>query len=220
MARQSSSSSTSSPSQACRAERALNPSVGRSTMLAKASRGREMSKIALSLILGLASAFVQAQTIYKCAGSNGSVIYAQSPCGKDARIVMQAPVSAKSSNDDDSESPSPTRKPDPNIQAISDSVDDSNCRRDAQRLNIAPPSERIDQANQQIAELNSRVYANGYGALAADQQTADEINSLREVISSEQARNDALIVEAKKKMNDALAECDRKKAEREVRAKR
>jgi|GEM_PF-1409458 len=218
MARQSSSSSTSSPSQACRAERALNPSVGRSRMPAKASRGGEMSKIALSLMLGLASAFVQAQTIYKCAGSNGSVIYAQSPCGKDARIVMQAhPASAKSSNDDDSESPSPTRKPDPNIQAISDSVDDTNCRRDAQRLNVAPPTEQIEQANRQIADLSSRVYANGY---AADQQTADEIYSLRQVISSEQARNEVLAAESKKRMDDALAECDRKKAELEVRAKR
>lgn len=187
-------------------------------MPAKASRGGEMSKIALSLMLGLASAFVQAQTIYKCAGSNGSVIYAQSPCGKDARIVMQAhPASAKSSNDDDSESPSPTRKPDPNIQAISDSVDDTNCRRDAQRLNVAPPTEQIEQANRQIADLSSRVYANGY---AADQQTADEIYSLRQVISSEQARNEVLAAESKKRMDDALAECDRKKAELEVRAKR
>ncbi|HEX7917117.1 DUF4124 domain-containing protein [Rudaea sp.] len=184
-----------------------------------------MGKIALSLLLGSASAFVQAQTIYKCAGSNGSVIYSQSPCGKDARIVMQGrPASEKSSNGDEGGPPPSTRKPDANIQAISDSVDDSNCRRDAQRLAVAPSNEKIEQANRQIAELNSRVYVNGYGqtntgnAAIANQQVEEEITSLRQVISSEQARNEALIAESKKRMADALAECDRKKSEREVRA--
>ena len=175
-----------------------------------------MSKIALSLILGLASVFAQAQTIYKCTGSNGSVIYSQNPCGKDARIVMQAnPASAKSPDDDDSGSPPPTRKPDPNIQAISNSVDDTNCRRDAQRLNVVPSTEKIEQANRQIVELNSRVYVNGY---TVDQQGADEIESLKQAISSEQERNEALAVQSKKRMDDALAECDRKKSERETRA--
>jgi len=182
-----------------------------------------MSKFALSLILGLTSAFVQAQPIYKCTGGNGSVTYSQSPCGKDARIVMQA-HSADTSAGDERGSPPLPRRPDANIQAISDSVDDSNCRRDAQRLAVAPSMDKIDQANQQIAELNSRIYVNGYGRTSAgnasvvNRQIEEQIISLQQVISSEQTRNQALVAEAKKRMEDALAECDRKKTEREARA--
>jgi len=185
-----------------------------------------MGKIALSLMLGLTTTFVQAQTVYKCTGSNGSVTYSQNPCGKDARIVMQAHSSSeKSSEADERGSPPPPRKPDANIQAISDSADDSNCRRDAQRLAAMPSREKIEQANRQIAELNSRIYVNDYGQTSAGNaaianRREEEIISLEQVISSEQTRNEALVAESKKRMDDALAECDRKKTEREARANR
>src|SRR5689334_14365138 len=121
-----------------------------------------MSKIALAFVLCFSPAILAAQSVYKCTGANGVVTYSQNPCGKDAKLIMDAKTLAKhAGSGSDGEQPAPAapkipdkERPDPNIQAISDSVEDSRCRRDAQRLFVAPSTARIDQANGQIAELS------------------------------------------------------------------
>lgn len=167
-----------------------------------------------------------AQTVYKCVGPNGVVTFSQNKCGNDASLVMDGKKSAKVGADVEGSQPSatsPTEKADANIQAISDSVEDSNCQRDAQRLFIVPSQARIEQANRQIAELKSRVYANGYGqthvgnAAIANQQVEQEIISLNQVISSEQARNDSILAESRRRVSDAITECNKRKQEREDR---
>lgn len=189
-----------------------------------------MSKIALAVLLGIASSMVGAQTVYKCAKADGSVTFSQRPCGKDAKIVMgdssaSKDVSTGENRDTKSSGSQPT--PDPNIQAISDSVDDANCRRDAQRLAPAAPStERIDQARAELAQLQSQTGAAGAENTNSDyaqpvsQPYAQQIADLNEFISSEQARIDAIAADSQKKVDEALAACDRQKSEREARARK
>ena len=189
-----------------------------------------MSKIALAFVLCFSPAILAAQAVYQCTGANGTVTYSQNPCGKDAKLIMDAKALAKhAGSGSDGEQPAPAapklpdkERLDPNIRAISDSVEDSRCRRDAQRLSVAPSTAKIDQANSQIAQLSSRRYVNGYGEAQAgnapttNQQVEQEITSLRQVISTEQAKNDSMIAESNRRVADALAECDKKKAERET----
>lgn len=183
-----------------------------------------MSKIALAVLLGIAPPLVGAQTVYQCTGADGSVTFSQNPCGKDAKIVMDERAPPKNASaDDNGDSKSSAPRPDPNIQAISDSVDDSNCRRDAQRLAVTPSTERIDQAQAELARLQSQVgassaeAASAYYAQSLDQPDAQQVADLQDAILSEQARIDALAADSQKRVAEALAECDRKKSEREAR---
>ena len=185
-----------------------------------------MSKIALAVLLGIASSMVGAQTVYKCTKADGSVTFSQSPCGKDAKVVMgNSPTSKDASAGENHDAKSPASQPatDPNIQAISDSVDDANCRRDAQRLATPVPStERIDQARAELAQLQpqagaaSAENANSDYSQPVGQPYAQQIADLNEFISSEQARISALAADSQKKVEEALAACDRKKTEREA----
>src|SRR6185437_3949121 len=101
---------------------------------------------------------------------NGNSVFTTDPCGKDAKLVAGTPPKPRArSTDDDPPSPAPAAAEAPKrrertaVDDISDSVADSTCRRDAQKLYMVPSTARIDQANRQIAELNNRTYVNGYG---------------------------------------------------------
>ena len=188
-----------------------------------------MSKIALAVLLGIAPFAVGAQTVYKCTKADGSVMFSQNPCGKDAKIVMDdrsSPKNTSASDNGDAKSPASQPTTDPNVQAISDSVDDSNCRRDAQRLATVPSTERIDQAQADLARLQSQIgadstaSANSYYAQPVGQSDAQQIADLQEFISSERANINAQGAESQKRVDEALAACDRKKSEREARARK
>lgn len=188
-----------------------------------------MSKIALAVLLGIAPSLAGAQTVYQCTGANGTVTFSQNPCGKDAKIVMDdrsSPKNASAGGNGDARSSEPRPATDPNVQAISDSVDDSNCRRDAQRLAVAPSTERLDQAQAELGRLQSQAgtgsagNANSYYVQSQDQSDAQQMADLQEIISSEQARIDALTAESQKRVEEALAVCDRQKSEREARARK
>jgi len=186
-----------------------------------------MSKIALAFVLAVVAALTHAQTVYQCAGPNGSMTYSQTPCGGNAKLIMSSGPKPKhdesTAGDAGMAAPKAVAKPlpDANIQAISDSVADSNCRRDAEHLFISPSTARIDQANAQIAQLSRREYVNGYGqayvgqAAIANQQVEQQIVSLQQLIATEQASNNAIIADSNRRVADATAECDKKKAERE-----
>ena len=186
-----------------------------------------MSKIALAVLLGLAPALVSAQTVYKCTGANGSVTYSQAPCGKDAKLVMESKPSAKRVDSvGDAVQPvapktSDKGRPDPNIQAISDSVDDSNCRRAAQRSYIEPDTSEIDGLMAQVRSLENSHYVGAttgvYNANSQHMEQEDRIraSNLRGVIATKEQQNASIRADSQRAMRDALAECDRKKADRE-----
>jgi hypothetical protein len=182
-----------------------------------------MGKLVLTFALCFSPALAVAQTVYKCVGTNGSIVYSQQPCGKDATLIMGAKAPAKSSaSDEDAAQPAAPkapdkRRPDRNVQAISDAVDDTNCRRAAQRLFVAPSTAKIDEAEAEIRQRESRSWVSQNAAQVQSMAKMDEqeILTLRQTISFEQSRNDAMIAESNRRVSDALAECDKKKAERE-----
>jgi len=182
-----------------------------------------MSKIALAFVLAVVAALTHAQTVYQCAGPNGSMTYSQTPCGGNAKLIMSSgskPKHDESTGDDAGmAAPKAIAKPlpDANIQAISDSVADSNCRRDAEHLFISPSTAKIEQAEADIRERQNRVWTGRNAAQVQSMGRMDEqeIISLRQIISTEQARNDSIAAESRRIVSDALAECDKKKAERE-----
>jgi len=184
-----------------------------------------MSKIALAVLLGVAPAFVSAQTIYKCTSANGAVTYSQAPCGRDAKLVMDSKPSVKrgDSVDDAAQSATPKTAPrsDPNIQAISDSVEDSNCRRAAQRSYIEPDTSEIDGLMAQVRSLENSHYVGAttgvYNANSQHMEQEDRIraSNLRGVIATKEQQNASIRADSQRAMRDALAECDRKKSERE-----
>jgi len=186
-----------------------------------------MSKIALAVLLSLAPALVSAQTVYKCTSATGSVTYSQAPCGKDAKLVMDSKPSAKRADSVDDAALSATPKaadkgrPDPNVQAISDSVEDTNCRRSAQRLYFEPDTSDIDSLMAQIRELENSHYVNSAtGVHTANSQHMEQedrirASNLRGVIATKEQQNASIRADSQRAMREALAECDKRKAERE-----
>jgi hypothetical protein len=199
-----------------------------STITRRAERGRGMSKIALAVLLGIAPFAVGAQTVYKCTKADGSVMFSQNPCGKDAKIVMDdrsSPKNTSASDNGDAKSPASQPTTDPNVQAISDSVDDSNCRRDAQRLATVPSTERINQAQAELGRLESIGVVDSAGNVnsysqSVGQSDVQQIADLKEFISAEQASINAQAADSQKRVDEALAACDRKKTEREARVRK
>ena len=151
-----------------------------------------MSKIALAFLLCFAPAIIPAQTVYQCIGPGGSVTYSQSPCGKDAKLIMGSSTPAKrTASDGDNAQPIGSKaadksRPDPNIQAISDSVDDANCRRAAEHLFVAPSTAKIDQAESEIRERQNRSWVGRNAAQVQNMARMDEqeILMLRQAISA------------------------------------
>ena len=187
-----------------------------------------MSKIAFAVLLGIAPFAVGAQTVYKCTKADGSVMFSQNPCGKDAKIVMDdrsSPKNTSAGENGDAKSSASQPTTDPNVQAISDSVDDSNCRRDAQRLATVPSTERINQAQAELGRLESIGVVDSAGNVnsysqSVSQPDVQQIADLKEFISAEQASINAQAADSQKRVDEALAACDRKKSEREARARK
>src|SRR5438270_2613504 len=82
-----------------------------------------------------------AQKVYKCTVS-GVVTYSQHECGSDAKEIMDIPKGT----------PRPAAHDDA-LQAISNSVEDADCRRSAKRLHDEYSEQRIADAQDQITHL-------------------------------------------------------------------
>ena len=186
-----------------------------------------MSKIGSVLLLCFAPSVVMAQTVYQCSGPNGAMTYSQNPCGKDAKLIMGSRASAKGvASDGDAAQPAAAKvstaaRPDPNIQAISDSVDDANCRRAAQRLYVEPNTSEIDSLKAQVYELENSHYVGAttgaYNANSQHMEQEDRIraSNLRGVVATKEQQNAVIRTDSQRAVRDALAECDKKKTERE-----
>jgi len=183
-----------------------------------------MNKGMLSIALFLAAP-VSAQTIYKCVGRTGNAIYSQVPCGNDAQLLSREKKNptAETANDRiKSPVTSAAKHPqDPNIQAISDSADDSDCRRAAQRWEIIPHTTEIESLKSQVYELEHSAYVSSttgqQNANSQRMQQEDRIRAaaLRSAIAIKEQQNSQIRSDSQRAAREALAKCDARKADRD-----
>jgi hypothetical protein len=159
-------------------------------------KGKFMKLSALCLTLAFAAlpATVCAQTVYKCTGKDGVTIFSSEPCGKDAKATTyQAPTADKEAE-----------------------RADASCRRDANELAYKPNDAAVDAAK---AELDALGKSTNRGTPAENEawkrNVQARMDSLQEYIRHEEERNAAQLTEAVRKRKQAVAECDRQKAERQ-----
>jgi hypothetical protein len=131
------------------------------------------------------SGLANAQKVYKCVDPNGTTVFSSTECGKDAKeIVVDTSRTIGGSN-----------RPDAALQAISDSVADSDCRRGANALYDYASQARID-------DINAHHWV---GSSAAQRQTIRRMDE-QELLSLQTRVDDS-----RKRVTDALAECDARK---------
>jgi hypothetical protein len=166
-----------------------------------------MRCFALGIVLAFCHEAQAESTIYKCAKADGSTVFSPTPCGKGAKeigVPKSSNLSAPSSNDA--------------IRDISDSVSDSRCRDDAQRLYVDPDMSEILRAQGQIREIQNRSwYSRGNPAAAQlmANEDATRVVALRNLIATEQARVDVQRAESRKRVDEALVRCDDQKRRRD-----
>jgi hypothetical protein len=129
--------------------------------------------------------------------------------------AQQAQANAAAQADQDAKHERPSA-----VQDIIDSADDANCRRDAKNRYVYPSTDAVDRALAEIQSIQkSTWFVTGrdapYKAATLEQNDQQRIATLRQVIATESARNDAIRAESEKRLQADLAECDRKKSERE-----
>lgn len=130
--------------------------------------------------------------------------------------AQQAQAAAAAKSDHDAKHKRPSA-----VQDIIDSADDANCRRDAKNRYVYPSTDAVDRAQAEIQNIEkSTWYVTGrdasYKAATLAQNDQQRIATLRQVIAAEAARNDAIRAESDRRLQADLAECDRKKSEREA----
>jgi hypothetical protein len=169
-----------------------------------------MRQIICLMIALIASHAHAQQKVYKCV-VNGVVTFSQQECGKDAQPIMDIPKQAPAAPGSDSAQQ--------NLKAISDSVADSQCRRDAQKLAYDPDMSEINNLKAQVRDLESSRYvsvrtgvenANAQQLAAADRARAA---GLRAVIATKEQQNATMRAEADRTVREALRQCDQQKAQ-------
>jgi|GEM_PF-5320976 len=148
----------------------------------------------ITFAFAIFSAPVLAQTVYKCTSKDGVKIFSSEPCGKDAKpTTYSAPTAEKEAE-----------------------RADVNCRRDANDLALKPNEAGIEAAK---AELNSLGGSSTHGTPEENEawrrRVQARMDTLQAYIRSEEQHNADQFVEAVKKREKAIAECDKKKAERQ-----
>jgi len=172
--------------------------------------------VTLSLLL-VSTAALAEKKIYACKDAAGNAVFSSQPCGPDARelhvdaghAISSAPVDGTSPQAR-SESAAPADTPPSNpIQDISDSVADSNCRNEARRMILPSPGHLEELEAQRQALIKNLAGAQPASESEAQSRGLDfQIEEERNRISKETQK-------AQQGSRDALAECDRRKLERE-----
>jgi hypothetical protein len=162
--------------------------------------------VGIAVFLALCVVHADAEsTIFKCTKADGSSVFSPTPCGKDAKeigVPKSSSLSVSPSNDA--------------VRDISNSVSDSRCRDDAQRLNVEPDTSAIARAEADIRATEHRYWV---GDSAQAQQMASDdatrVVGLRNVIATERARVDVQRAESRKRVDEALAKCEDQKRRRD-----
>jgi hypothetical protein len=174
--------------------------------------------VALSLLFVSTVALAE-KRIYACKDLAGNAVFSSQPCGPDARELHVDAGHAVSSAPVDGTSPQPSaaggappadKPPSDAIQDISDSVADSNCRNDARRAG-QPPS----QAHLQELEAQRQALIKNLAGAQPSSDSEGQSRGLDFQIEEERNRLAQQTQKVQQDLRDALAECDRRKAERE-----
>ena len=188
----------------------------------------------LLVAFALASSAVVGQTVYKCTDKLGNPVFSTDPCGKDAKASHydNAPAKPKAAADNQSqngqvsEAPSPTKRARTAQDDISDSVADSQCRRDAKKLYREPSTAEIDSMSAEANRLEKRVWTVESNRAQPSLQAQYDVNSLaqqdqqhaatlRQTIAILSAQNESIRAESRRTVDAAFAACDKAKAEPE-----
>jgi hypothetical protein len=168
----------------------------------------EMKRAVVTLVLGWlvsASPWAAPPSVFKCAGPNGSVVFSQTPCGKDARQVDTSRALRAGTS--------------PNVQGVSDYAAlgriDSDCRLESEQMARWYAAE-IASVDSEIARVKAsmRYSSNNLAGATRDNGLQTQLASLTERISAVQAmeRSDTA---------DLRQRCDeRRAAERNAQAER
>jgi hypothetical protein len=163
-------------------------------------------QLCVALSLGLCAVRAHSEsTIFKCTKADGSTVFSPTPCGKGAQEIgvpkSTIPAASPSSNA---------------IREISNSVSDSHCREDAQKLYVEPDTSAITRAEADIRATEHRYWIGD--TVQAQRMASDDatrVVGLRNVIATERTHVDAQRAESRKRVDEALARCEDQKRRRD-----
>ena len=151
--------------------------------------------IGTALAAGLVSGAIGAQTVYKCTSAEGVKIFSSQPCGRDAKATRYQTLS-------------------PEEEA---SQNDASCRRSVDSLTSRPDSARIDAAH---AEMDALTQSSHHGTPAENEawlrDARARMENLKATVRQEEARIAEHSVESRAQQKKALADCDKKRADRDI----
>jgi hypothetical protein len=137
------------------------------------------------------------QVVYRCTDAKGVRIFSTEPCAKDAKATNFKPPSAEVAAD----------------------RADASCRRAATDLLVKTDDSGIDAAK---AEMDSLSKSSHQGTPAENeawkQNAQSRMDALQAYINQQELHNATVAGESKRKQDEALAKCDKQKAERETKA--
>jgi len=164
--------------------------------------------ICAAVLLLTAQQAAAESAVYKCTKQDGSVVFSPTPCGRGAKeigVPKSPSLSSPSTNDA--------------IRDISDGVSDSRCRDDAHKLYVDPDTSAIARAERDIGEIQGRSWYSANNPAQAQlmaSQDATRVVGLRTLIATESARADVVRAESRKRVAEALAQCEERKRARQA----
>jgi hypothetical protein len=155
----------------------------------------------------LATAAHADRKIYSCRDAAGNAVFSPQPCGADSKEVA---IDAGHAGNDTQPQSSDA------INAISDGVADSDCRREAKKNSVYSNDATIQDLERRKKNLADQAsYANNNLAGATyESGIRQQIGDLDIAISQERTRISAENAKVDSDYRAAVAECDRFKAER------
>jgi hypothetical protein len=175
--------------------------------------------------LFLSPPIVPAGDVFKCKDANGAMVFSEHPFGKgsamscaDANGQVKSGACERRRDTDDLTDAAVIAQPsrpklNTAVQGISDYVADNHCRESANNLYASDAANNIGTAQRGIDRLASSSWSGGTAAQRQTMRRMDEqqILTLKQTVSQEQARID----DSRKRVAQALAECDKQRVERD-----
>jgi hypothetical protein len=172
----------------------------------------------VTLCLLAASAHAE-KKVYSCKDAAGNAIFSPNPCGTDAKELNvdagRAPAVAAPAVDGKGAPQSPPHSD--ALQDISDSVADSNCRSDAKRAAFYFDDSQIKELERRRhnLEVDASYANNNLPGAVYESGIRKQIGDIDVSIAQERARITQANTAADATYRATLAECDKRKAERE-----
>lgn len=171
----------------------------------------------LVLLAMLAPGAAMAQTVYKCKAADGSTVYAQQPCGKDAEAREVKGQGVPSDVGDTSAREAMAR----NTATRNSAMTEDSCVASATQRAWRPANANIRTHEQRIAALNADIRRANNNLAGATWQAGlrQEIAGLQQAIATERATAQSLESTGRQQCADARKQRDEQIAERAERDK-